>query len=90
MIGIADIQLIPDRNVSSAAAPEKKFDGDAESLEEARTPDHVRRDDPTGAAFLRTKLLEAAHGLAISRENATAQQTIQAQFARARRLDGIH
>jgi hypothetical protein len=89
MIGIADIQLIPRRNVPSAATSEEKSDGEAESLEEARTPDHVFRDDPTGTAFFCTKLLETADGMAISREDATAQQTIQAQFARARCLDGI-
>ena len=84
MLGIADIELVPARNIATAPAPEQKLDAHAKTFKQAGDANHVLHNHPVTSVLLGAKLFEATDMLIVAGEHVTAEQPIEAQLTLAR------
>src|SRR5215213_9457317 len=80
-IGIADVELIPTRDVAAASLPDQELQPDTKPFDESGHANDVLGHLPTAAVLLGPKLLDSAHMTAIPVDDRPAEQTVEAPFA---------
>src|SRR6266545_1957821 len=81
VIGIAEIDLIPARDVAADPPSEEQFDADPQPLGEAGHADHDGGNHVIAAAPLGAELLQTSGGLVIAGEYLAPEQPVHAHFA---------
>ena len=80
MIGVADVELIPAGDVTTAGPSEQQCDADAQTLEQSGGANHIVGERALFSVSLCPELFEAAEGPMVCGQHLTAQEAVKSKL----------